>query len=65
MVLNRYVGEYVCLKVRVPADKRGTWLEAGTNNLLVIAVHDQHMDLVFPGGRRAASQVHYKKLFLS
>ena len=48
-------------KKRVPADNRGHWLEAGTV-LRVSRTYGQHLDLDWPEGGPAASQVHYSKL---
>ncbi len=64
--LERYVGSYVTTKVAIPSDRRGERIPAGTSNLLIESLNGtQHFNLVYPGGRRAANQVHYSKLFLS
>ena len=60
--LERYVGTFVILKVDVPADKRGEVIPSGTRLVVTKLVGEQHFDLEFPGGRRAASQVHFSKL---
>lgn len=65
MGLNRYVGKNVVTKVEVPSDRRGVTLPAGTPLLVLELVGTQHFNLIFPGGRRAANQVHFSKLYLS
>lgn len=63
MGLERYVGESVTTKVPIPSDRRGETIPAGTSNLLVLEmVGEEHFNLVWPGGKRAANQVHVSKL---
>lgn len=60
-----YVGEYVTTKVNIPSDERGREIKAGTSNLLVLRAYGSFVDLVWPGGKRAASQIHIDKLIVS
>ena len=62
MSLKRFVWEYVTTKEPIPSDKRGRTIPAGTTLLVTEMVGDQHFNLAWSGGRRAASQVHYSKL---
>lgn len=65
MSLKRFVGKRVTTKVLLPADERGRTIPAGTDLLVLELVGDQHVNLVWPDGRRAANQVHYTKLMTS
>lgn len=62
MGLERFVGEYVTTKQSIPSDRRGETIPPGTDLLALEMVGEQHFNLVWPGGRRAANQVHYAKL---
>lgn len=62
MSLESYVGEYVTTKEQISSDKRGESIPPGTSLLVLEMVGDQHFNLVWPGGRRAANQIHYSKL---
>ena len=63
--LERYVGKYVTTKIDIPSDRRGEKIPAGTSLLILEMVGTQHFNLVWPGGRRAASQVHYSELMVA
>lgn len=66
MGLERYVGKYVTTKVAIPSDRRGETIPTGTTNLFVLEmVSEEHFNLTWPGGRRAANQVHFSKLMIS
>ncbi len=60
--LERYVGRYVTTKVSIPSDRRGETIPAGVSLLVLEMVGKEHFNLVYPGGGRAANQIHYKKL---
>jgi len=60
--LQRFVGQRVTTKVRIPSDRRGEWIPQGTDLVVLEMVGDQHFNLVWSDGKRAANQVHYKKL---
>ena len=62
MGLERFVGHYVSTKERLPSDRRGETIPMGTSLFVLEMVGDQHFNLSWPGGRRAANQVHYSKL---
>lgn len=62
MSFERYIGKYVVTKVELPSDRRGEKIPAGTTLVVLEAVGEQHVNLDWPGGRRAANQVHYSKL---
>ncbi len=62
--LERFVGTYVSTKVSIPSDRRGERIPAFTSLFVREMVGDQHFNLHWPGGRRAANQIHYTKLFL-
>ncbi len=61
MDLSRYVGKNVILKERIPADKRGYWIEKGVT-LIVTKIYGQFMNLKYQDGKLAANQVHYTKV---
>ena len=65
--LEKYVFTYTVTKVPVPSDRRGEMIPAYTDLFVRGMVGDQHFNLHWCGlgGRRAASQVHYSKLFLT
>ena len=63
--LKRYVGTYVTTRVDIPSDRRGETIPANTTLFVSEVVGTQHFHLTWPGGRRAANQVHYTKLYLS
>ena len=58
---THYLDKMVVTKEKIPADKRGHYVPAGSL-LYVYKVYGQHMDLAWPEGGRAATQVHYSKL---
>lgn len=62
MKLERYVGTSVITKVAIPSDRRGETIPAGTHLLVSEMVGTQHFNLEWFNGKRAANQVHYKKL---
>ena len=65
MGVERYVGTYVTTKEPLPSDHRGRVIPAGTTLFVQEMVGEQHFNLSWPAStRRAANQVHYKKLFL-
>ena len=65
--LKRYVGTHVGTKVQIPSDRRGEMIPACTTLFVKEIVGDQHFNLTWPGlgGKRAATQIHYTKLFLT
>ncbi len=60
--LEEFVGKCVITKISIPSDKRGIDIPPHTNLIVLEMVGDQHFNLVWPNGRRAANQVHYSKL---
>lgn len=62
MGLERFVGKYVRTKAPIPSDRRGEIIPTGTSLLVLGMVGKQHFNLAWPGGRRAANQIHYSKL---
>ncbi len=54
-------GMHVILKERVPADKRGYWIEKGVT-VMVTKVYGQFVNLSYLNGKLGANQVHYSKL---
>jgi hypothetical protein len=65
--LGKYVGTYVVTRERIPSDRRGEMIPALTDLFVRGMVGDQHFNLHWPGlgGKRAANQIHYTKLFLT
>ena len=61
MTLINYLGTTVTLKEDVPGNKRGTWVKKNTK-LVPVTLHGYYFDLEWPGGGRAANQVHFSKL---
>ena len=55
------LGMYVILKERVPADKRGYWIEKGVK-LIITKVYGQFVNLSYLDGKLGANQIHYSKL---
>jgi hypothetical protein len=60
--LGRYVGRMVRTTEHIPSDKRGHTIPAGTLLVVRKVVGEQHLDLDWPDGTLAATQVHYGKL---
>ena len=65
--LERYVGTHVDTKVQIWSDRRGERIPAHTTLFVKEVVGEQHFNLTWPGlgGKRAANQIHYTKLFLT
>ncbi|KKN29876.1 hypothetical protein LCGC14_0839540 [marine sediment metagenome] len=64
MGLERFVGKYVVTKEPLPSDRRGETIPWNTTLFVLEMVGDEHFNLCWPGGLRAANQVHYSKLML-
>ncbi len=62
MDLERYVGTWVTNKVPIPSDQRGVMIPTGTRLYVAKLIGTQHFHLSWLGGKRAASQIHYKQL---
>ena len=62
MGLERFVGKTVITKEPIPSERHGETIPGGTTLLVEGMVGDQYFNLVWPGGYRAANQVHYSKL---
>ena len=65
--LEKYVFTHMVTKEQIPSDRRGETIPAGTTLFVKEIVGEQHFNLTWAGlgGKRAANQIHYTKLFLT
>jgi hypothetical protein len=62
MGLERFVGKLVKTKESIPSDRRGAMISAGVTLFVQEMVGNQHFNLAWLNGKRAANQIHYSKL---
>lgn len=64
MGLEQYIGTFVITKEPLPNNHRGQgMIPIDTVLLIQEMVGNQHFNLVWTNGKRAANQIHYKKVY--